>query len=165
MRKPGTICLANKETLVVAGELICQLALENRASILPVDSEHSAIWQCLKGEKREDLDRILTCGRDTKYVSLFQSGENPREGKTKLLAVGYYVPEKVLAAIQEFNDSNDDCFIEYKEYEEIVDPDDYLDKDGYTDYDAYGEAVFDYIWKAIGIFIVPILNSVLIEEK
>ena len=98
----------------------------------------------------KDLDRILTCGRDTKYVSLFQSGENPREGKTKLLAVGYYVPEKVLAAIQEFNDSNDDCFIEYKEYEEIVDPDDYLDKDGYTDYDAYGEAVFDYIWKAIG---------------
>ena len=50
-----TIALANKETLVVAGEQIIDLALKNRAPILPVDSEHSAIFQCLNGE---DLNRI-----------------------------------------------------------------------------------------------------------
>ena len=54
-----TICLANKETLVVAGELICKLALENRAAILPVDSEHSAIFQSLVGEDQNPIDKIL----------------------------------------------------------------------------------------------------------
>jgi 1-deoxy-D-xylulose-5-phosphate reductoisomerase len=54
-----TICLANKETLVVAGELICRLAVENRASILPVDSEHSAIFQSLVGEDQNPIDKIL----------------------------------------------------------------------------------------------------------
>ena len=54
-----TICLANKETLVVAGELICRLAMENRASILPVDSEHSAIFQSLVGEDDNPIDKIL----------------------------------------------------------------------------------------------------------
>lgn len=56
------ICLANKETLVVAGELILQLAQEHHAPILPVDSEHSAIFQCLVGEERNEIDKILlTC--------------------------------------------------------------------------------------------------------
>ena len=50
-----TVALANKETLVVAGEHIIKLALKNRAPILPVDSEHSAIFQCLNGE---DLNRV-----------------------------------------------------------------------------------------------------------
>lgn len=50
-----TVALANKETLVVAGEQIIELALKNQAPILPVDSEHSAIFQCLNGE---DLNRI-----------------------------------------------------------------------------------------------------------
>jgi len=59
IRAHKTICLANKETLVVAGELICRLALENRASILPVDSEHSAIFQSLVGEDGNDIDKIL----------------------------------------------------------------------------------------------------------
>ena len=54
-----TICLANKETLVVAGELICRLAMENHAAILPVDSEHSAIFQSLVGEDGNDIDKIL----------------------------------------------------------------------------------------------------------
>ena len=45
-----TIALANKETLVVAGELVTRLAREHRANIVPVDSEHSAIFQCLNGE-------------------------------------------------------------------------------------------------------------------
>lgn len=54
-----TICLANKETLVVAGELICRLAMEHHASILPVDSEHSAIFQSLVGEDDNPIDKIL----------------------------------------------------------------------------------------------------------
>ena len=53
------IALANKETLVVAGELICRLAIENRAAILPVDSEHSAIFQSLVGEDQNPIDKIL----------------------------------------------------------------------------------------------------------
>ncbi len=56
------ICLANKETLVVAGELICKLAIENHVPILPVDSEHSAIFQSLVGEDNNEVDKILlTC--------------------------------------------------------------------------------------------------------
>ena len=53
------ICLANKETLVVAGELITRLAIENHAPILPVDSEHSAIFQCIVGEGDNPIDKIL----------------------------------------------------------------------------------------------------------
>ncbi len=54
-----TICLANKETLVVAGELICQLAQQYHTPILPVDSEHSAIFQSLVGENGNEIDKIL----------------------------------------------------------------------------------------------------------
>lgn len=53
------ICLANKETLVVAGELICKLAAENHAPILPVDSEHSAIFQSIVGEGDNNIEKIL----------------------------------------------------------------------------------------------------------
>ena len=52
------IALANKETLVVAGELITKLALEKGVSIYPVDSEHSAIFQCLVGEERNPIEKI-----------------------------------------------------------------------------------------------------------
>ena len=56
------ICLANKETLVVAGELICKLAAEYHTPILPVDSEHSAIFQSLVGEDYDKIEKILlTC--------------------------------------------------------------------------------------------------------
>lgn len=53
------ICLANKETLVVAGELIGQLAQQYHAPILPVDSEHSAIFQCIVGEDDNPIEKIL----------------------------------------------------------------------------------------------------------
>lgn len=62
IRARKTICLANKETLVVAGELICQLAEAYRVPILPVDSEHSAIFQSLVGEGDNEISKILlTC--------------------------------------------------------------------------------------------------------
>ena len=53
------IALANKETLVMAGHLVMQAAQRARVPILPIDSEHSAIWQCLKGEATEDISRLL----------------------------------------------------------------------------------------------------------
>ena len=59
IRAGKAIALANKETLVVAGELITQLAIEHRVPILPVDSEHSAIFQCLTGEVNNPIEKIL----------------------------------------------------------------------------------------------------------
>lgn len=53
------IALANKETLVVAGDIITKLALENKVSILPVDSEHSAIFQCLAGEFHNPIEKVI----------------------------------------------------------------------------------------------------------
>ena len=82
------IALANKETLVVAGELVHSLAVENKVDILPVDSEHSAIFQCLAGEYRNPVDKVfLTCsggpfhGMDEKLIALVtpeQALKHPR---------------------------------------------------------------------------------------
>jgi 1-deoxy-D-xylulose-5-phosphate reductoisomerase len=58
IRAGKNIALANKETLVVAGELVTSLARENNVSIYPVDSEHSAIFQCLAGENIESIEKI-----------------------------------------------------------------------------------------------------------
>jgi len=54
-----TIALANKETLVVAGDIIMQKAIEKRVPVIPVDSEHSAIFQCLAGEMRNPIEKII----------------------------------------------------------------------------------------------------------
>ena len=53
------IALANKETLVVAGELVTNLALRNRVDIVPIDSEHSAIFQCLVGENENSVEKLI----------------------------------------------------------------------------------------------------------
>ncbi len=57
--KGKAIALANKETLVVAGDIVMQKALENRVPVIPVDSEHSAIFQCLVGETRNKIERVI----------------------------------------------------------------------------------------------------------
>ncbi len=59
VRSGKTIALANKEALVVAGEIIMSEAKKYKSSIYPVDSEHSAIYQCLMGEKKEDIDKLI----------------------------------------------------------------------------------------------------------
>ncbi len=76
------IALANKETLVVAGELITRLAVENEVSILPIDSEHSAIFQCLMGEKHSSIEKIILTasggpfvGKDTEYLKMVTKTE------------------------------------------------------------------------------------------
>lgn len=59
VEKGKIVALANKETLVVAGDIVMQKAVENRAPIIPVDSEHSAIFQCLVGEARNPIEKII----------------------------------------------------------------------------------------------------------
>jgi 1-deoxy-D-xylulose-5-phosphate reductoisomerase len=81
------IALANKETLVVAGEIITKLALANQTSIIPVDSEHSAIFQCLNGEQGSKVEKlILTAsggpffgktGEELKHISVAQALQHP----------------------------------------------------------------------------------------
>lgn len=62
IRHKKDIALANKETLVVAGDLVMGEAKKYNVKILPVDSEHGAIFQCLQGHKKEDIDKILLTG-------------------------------------------------------------------------------------------------------
>jgi 1-deoxy-D-xylulose-5-phosphate reductoisomerase len=59
IEKGKAVALANKETLVVAGDLVMQLAVEKRVPIIPVDSEHSAIFQCLIGETRNKIEKVI----------------------------------------------------------------------------------------------------------
>jgi 1-deoxy-D-xylulose-5-phosphate reductoisomerase len=59
VKKGKIIALANKETLVVAGEIVMQQAMQFRSPIIPVDSEHSAIFQCLVGEARNPIEKII----------------------------------------------------------------------------------------------------------
>ncbi len=59
VEKGKAVGLANKETLVVAGDIVMQKALENRTPIIPVDSEHSAIFQCLVGETRNKIEKVI----------------------------------------------------------------------------------------------------------
>lgn len=69
------IALANKETLVVAGDIVMKMAVDNRVPVIPVDSEHSAIFQCLVGETRNKIEKVILTasggpflGRKTNYL-------------------------------------------------------------------------------------------------
>lgn len=62
VQKGTDVALSNKESLVMAGELINNICSETGAKIFPVDSEHSAVWQCLAGESPEDVERIILTG-------------------------------------------------------------------------------------------------------
>ncbi|MCH5240890.1 MAG: 1-deoxy-D-xylulose-5-phosphate reductoisomerase [Muribaculaceae bacterium] len=87
IKRGKTIALANKETLVVAGEIITTLAKENNVNILPVDSEHSAIFQCLNGEEHKNMSKILLTAsggpfrslskEDLKHVTVKQALNHP----------------------------------------------------------------------------------------
>ena len=63
------IALANKETLVVAGEIIMRLVKENAVTRIPVDSEHSAIFQCLVGESNSQIDKIILTASGGPFLS------------------------------------------------------------------------------------------------
>lgn len=75
------VALANKETLVVAGDIVMQKALENKVPVIPVDSEHSAIFQCLIGEGRNKIEKIILTasggpflGKKTKFFDECETG-------------------------------------------------------------------------------------------
>lgn len=74
IRKGMTIALANKETMVIAGELVTKLAKENGIKIIPIDSEHSAIWQCLAGEKWNEIEKLYLTGSGGPFLN--RSGES-----------------------------------------------------------------------------------------
>ncbi|PIQ08144.1 MAG: 1-deoxy-D-xylulose-5-phosphate reductoisomerase [Ignavibacteriales bacterium CG18_big_fil_WC_8_21_14_2_50_31_20] len=87
IKKGKRIALANKETLVVAGEIITQLVKQYNAELIPVDSEHSAIFQCLTGEKNNEIEKlILTASggpffskskEELKHVTIAQALKHP----------------------------------------------------------------------------------------
>jgi 1-deoxy-D-xylulose-5-phosphate reductoisomerase len=64
------IALANKETLVIAGEIVVEKAKRNDIRIFPIDSEHSAIFQCISGNRRQDLNKILLTGSGGPFLSV-----------------------------------------------------------------------------------------------
>jgi 1-deoxy-D-xylulose-5-phosphate reductoisomerase len=75
IRQGKSIALANKETLVVAGDIVMRTAFENKVPILPVDSEHSAIFQCLVGEVHNKIEKVILTasggpflGKKTNYL-------------------------------------------------------------------------------------------------
>ncbi|MCH8170996.1 MAG: 1-deoxy-D-xylulose-5-phosphate reductoisomerase [Bacteroidetes bacterium] len=70
IKRGKRIALANKETLVVAGELVTSLALEHNAEIIPVDSEHSAIFQCLVGEKKEQVEKLIITASGGPFLNI-----------------------------------------------------------------------------------------------
>lgn len=70
IKKRRNILLANKETLVVAGEIIMPMVREAGVTLLPIDSEHSGVFQCLKSGKREEISRIILTASGERSVRL-----------------------------------------------------------------------------------------------
>ncbi len=64
------IALANKETLVMAGEIVVKKAAEKGIKILPIDSEHSAVFQCIAGHRREDMDKIFLTASGGPFLNM-----------------------------------------------------------------------------------------------
>jgi 1-deoxy-D-xylulose-5-phosphate reductoisomerase len=73
IKQGKTIALANKETLVVAGEIITKLVRENNAALIPIDSEHSAIMQCIRGEKIEQVSRLILTASGGPFLNVDKS--------------------------------------------------------------------------------------------
>ncbi len=73
VKRGTTVALANKETLVVAGEMITRLVREHSATLLPIDSEHSAILQCLAGERDHHVDRLILTASGGPFLNLPKS--------------------------------------------------------------------------------------------
>ena len=73
------VALANKETLVIAGELMTRAAAASGAELLPVDSEHNALHQCLRGERREEVRRLIL----TASGGPFREKTSERDGRRR----------------------------------------------------------------------------------
>ena len=64
------LALSNKESIVQAGSILTKLAKEKKVNIFPVDSEHSALWQCIIGEKNETVDKLILTGSGGPFRTL-----------------------------------------------------------------------------------------------
>lgn len=97
LEKGKNLCLSNKESLVVGGELVTNLAKKKKIPIIPIDSEHSAIFQCLQGEKISQVEKIIITGsggpfrgkksKDLKNVAVDQALAHPRWKMGKKITV------------------------------------------------------------------------------
>ena len=67
------LALANKESLVMAGKLIMDKVNKSKSNIFPVDSEHSAIWQCLKGEREDDINKMILTASGGPFLNISKS--------------------------------------------------------------------------------------------
>ncbi len=90
-----TIALANKETLVTAGELIMQLAKEHHVKVLPVDSEHSAIFQCINGEDAKSIDKILLTASGGAFRDLTKDEIRHKKAKDALKHPNWSMGNKI----------------------------------------------------------------------
>jgi len=89
------IALANKETLVMAGDIVIKQAELNHVTILPIDSEHSAIFQCIQGNRREDVDKIILTASGGPFLNLLEKEFNKVTPKDALNHPNWNMGKKI----------------------------------------------------------------------
>lgn len=89
------IALANKETLVMAGDIVIEQAELNNITILPIDSEHSAIFQCIEGNRREDIDKIILTASGGPFLNLPEKEFNKIKPKDALNHPNWNMGKKI----------------------------------------------------------------------
>ncbi len=89
------IALANKETLVMAGDIVIKQAELNHVTILPIDSEHSAIFQCIQGNRREDVDKIILTASGGPFLNLLEKEFNKITPKDALNHPNWNMGKKI----------------------------------------------------------------------
>lgn len=91
----GKLALANKESLVSAGKLLTDLATENRGVILPVDSEHSAIWQCLEGKNNRGIEKLILTASGGAFRDLTKTEMLTKSSKEALKHPNWSMGQKI----------------------------------------------------------------------
>ncbi len=89
------IALANKETLVMAGNIVIEQAELNDVAILPIDSEHSAVFQCIEGNRREDVDKIILTASGGPFLNLSEKKFNKITPKDALKHPNWNMGKKI----------------------------------------------------------------------
>jgi 1-deoxy-D-xylulose-5-phosphate reductoisomerase len=89
------IALANKETLVMAGDIVIEQAELNNIAILPIDSEHSAVFQCIEGNRREDVDKIILTASGGPFLNLPEKDFNKITPKEALNHPNWNMGKKI----------------------------------------------------------------------
>ena len=95
LKNHKTLALANKESLVIAGEIVSQLAIETKTPIIPVDSEHSAIFQCLMGEFDNPIEKILLTASGGPFLGYSKGQLEKVTAKEALAHPNWHMGDKV----------------------------------------------------------------------